>query len=199
MPKIVDHEERRRAISAAACQVIATKSLANTTVRDIAAEAGCTTGMVVHYFADKRQVLLAALTAATTAVAKRMTQVAAESTGLYELLCQCLPMDETRRVEWQVWIAFWDSATHDADLAREQRARYQAWREALELVLVSVGYPAGRALENAAELLMIVIDGIGIQAVFDPDRFPPDRQLQLLRHQTEHILTTLDAKCSSQP
>ncbi|MFD3707127.1 TetR/AcrR family transcriptional regulator [Nocardia sp. NPDC058658] len=192
MPKIVDHEERRRAISAAACQVIATKGLTHTTVRDIAAEAGCTTGMVVHYFADKRAVLRAALSAASSAVADRVTRMTPESDDLYELLGQCLPMDRTRLVEWQVWIAFWDSATHDPDLAREQRARYRIWREALELVLTSVGYRPGPDLENAAEALTILIDGIGIQAVFDPERFPPERQLQLLRNQAEPILTALE-------
>ncbi|MGW6698258.1 TetR/AcrR family transcriptional regulator [Nocardia sp. NPDC055049] len=194
MPKIVDHEERRRAISAAACQVIATKGLAHTTVRDIAAEAGCTTGMVVHYFADKRAVLQAALGAASTAVADRVTRMAPESADLYELLSQCLPMDRTRRIEWQVWIAFWDWATHDAELADEQRARYRAWREALELVLTSVGYRPGPDLGNAAESLTILIDGIGIQAVFDPERFPPERQLELLRNQAEPILAELATK-----
>ncbi|MFJ9370577.1 TetR/AcrR family transcriptional regulator [Nocardia sp. NPDC101769] len=193
MPKIVDHEERRRAISAAACRVIATAGLANTTIRDIAAEAGCTTGMVVHYFDGKRQVLLAALASATAAVEERITRLVAQSAGLYEVLCQCLPMDETRRIEWQVWIAFWDWATHDAELAREQRQRYRAWCESLQMVLVSAGY-AGRDLESVAEEVMVAIDGIGLQAVFDPDRFTPERQLALLRRQAARILTDVDGE-----
>ncbi|MFE3261836.1 TetR/AcrR family transcriptional regulator [Nocardia sp. NPDC059091] len=187
MPKIVDHEERRRTISAAACRVIATAGLANTTVRDIATEAGCTTGMVVHYFDGKRQVLLAALASATTAVEERITEMVTQSADMYEVLCQCLPMDETRRIEWQVWIAFWDWATHDAELAGEQRRRYRAWRESLQMVLASAGY-AGRALESVAEELMVIIDGIGLQAVFDPDRFTPEYQLALLRRQAARVL-----------
>ncbi|WP_410876114.1 TetR/AcrR family transcriptional regulator [Nocardia sp. A7] len=198
MPKIVDHEQRRRAISAAACQVVAAQGLANTSLRDIAAQAGCTTGMVTHYFSDKHSVLRSALSAASTAVAERITAMATGNADVYELLCQCLPMDEVRGVEWRVWIAFWDWAIYDADLAAEQRARYQAWREALEIVLVTAGYRTGPALEDAAESLMIVIDGIGLQAVFDPDRFTPEHQLRLLRRQAEHILAALDSEFTTQ-
>lgn len=194
MPKIVDHDQRRRAISVAACQVIADRGLAATSLRDIATQAGCTTGLVTHYFSDKRSVLRSALGAASGAVAERITALAADSADIVELLCQCLPMDEARSVEWRVWIAFWDWAAHDADLAAEQRARYEGWRDALEVVLVTAGYRAGPALEDAAESLMIVIDGIGLQAVFDPGRFTPERQRDLLRRQAHGILAVLDSE-----
>lgn len=197
MPKVVDHEERRRTISVAACRVIANAGLSNTTVRDIAAEAGCTTGMVVHYFAGKKEVLLAALNAASSAVAERMIRLANQSTDPYEALCQCLPMDQTRLVEWRVWIAFWDNAIHDPDLAREQRERYRSWYAALQLTLMAAGYSAGPALERAAESLMVIIDGIGMQAVFDAERFPPDRQLQQLRYQSAHLFAELDVERAS--
>ncbi|MFF0545795.1 TetR/AcrR family transcriptional regulator [Nocardia thailandica] len=192
MPKVVDHEQRRRAIGAAACQVIAARGLADTSLRDIAAAAGCTTGMLTHYFADKRAVLRYALGIASSAVARRITALAAEGAGVFELLCQCLPMDEARGVEWRVWIAFWDGAAHDPELAAEQRARYQGWREALEVVLVAAGHRAGPALAEAAESLMIVIDGIGLQAVYDPDRFTPVYQRRLLRRHAEPVLAALD-------
>ncbi len=60
MPKIVDHDERLDSISHAACAVIARVPLDRLTLRDIASAAGCTTGAVTHYFADKGQVLAAA-------------------------------------------------------------------------------------------------------------------------------------------
>jgi TetR/AcrR family transcriptional repressor of bet genes len=193
MPKVVDHEERRRAITAAACQVIASAGLNGTTMRDIATEAGCTTGMVMHYFRSKEEVLLAALGSASQAVADRMVALLeAASTDLYDLLCECLPMDDRRRSEWRVWIAFWDSAAHDPELAVEQRARYRTWREALQFVLLTMGYPQGGHLEEVAETLMTVIDGIGIQAIFDTERWPPDRQERQMRRQVRHILTDRD-------
>ncbi|RJO74122.1 TetR family transcriptional regulator [Nocardia panacis] len=192
MPRIVDHEQRRRAISAAACRVIAASGVANTTVRDIAAEAGCTTGMVVHYFAGKREVLRAALAAASSTVAERVAAGISQTTDLYALLGHFLPLDRTRTEEWRVWIAFRDSALQDEELARDHRERYRAWHEGVRLVLITAGHRAGPALDEVAEALMVVIDGIGIQAVFDPERFTPERQLALLRRQAECLLAELD-------
>lgn len=192
MPKVVDHEERRRAIAAAACRVIAASGLAGATMRDIAGEAGCTTGMVVHYFRSKEEVLLAALGSVSQAVADRTAALTADpSTGLETLLCECLPMDDRRRLEWRVWIAFWGSAAHDPVLAREQRDRYRTWSEALQFVLATSGHPPGPPLEEAAETMMTIVDGIGIQAVFDPRRWPPERQARQMRAQVAHVLSDL--------
>jgi AcrR family transcriptional regulator len=68
MPRLVDHAQRRHQLAAAACAVVARAGLAGLTMRDVAAEARCTTGMVTHYFDDKRQLLLAALEEASRAV-----------------------------------------------------------------------------------------------------------------------------------
>lgn len=194
MPKIVDHEARRSAIAAAACRVIGEGGLAAATMRDIAAEAGCTTGMVLHYFRNKEELLLAALGSASQAVADRVAaRLAVPTADLYDLLCECLPLDDRRRLEWRVWIAFWDTAVRQPDLAAEQRARYRTWREALHLALATCGHPPQAALEEAAEALMVVIDGIGIQAVFDTERWPPERQESQMRKQVGHILDELAA------
>lgn len=194
MPKIVDHQERRRAITDAACQVIATAGLGGTTTRDIAAAAGCTTGLIMHYFRSKEEILLAALSTVTQAVADRMATLLEEpGTDLYDLLSECLPMDDRRRLEWRVWIAFWDSAAHDPRLAAEQRARYQTWREALAFILHSAGYRQGPERDEAAESMMVVIDGIGIQAIFDAERWPPQRQARQLKRQVGHVLADLKA------
>ncbi|WP_242910863.1 TetR/AcrR family transcriptional regulator [Actinomadura terrae] len=192
MPKVVDHEGRRRDITAAACRVIAESGLAGATMRDIAGAAGCTTGMVMHYFRSKDEVLVAALNSVSQAVADRVAALAADpSTGIETLLCECLPMDDRRRLEWLVWIAFWGSAAHDPALAEEQRDRYRTWREALQLVLETAGHPPGARVEEAAETLMTAVDGIGIQAVFDPSRWPPERQARRLRWQVAHVLADL--------
>ncbi|WP_433333663.1 TetR/AcrR family transcriptional regulator [Spirillospora sp. CA-294931] len=192
MPKIVDHQERRRAITGAACEVIAADGLRAVTMRDIAERAGCTTGMVVYYFQSKEAVLLAALTSVSQAVADRMVALADDpEADLAMLLRETLPMDERRLLEWRVWIAFWDTAAHDPALAAEQRNRYRSWSEALQLILRTTGHASGPHLVEAAEIIMTIVDGIGLQAVFDPDRWPPDRQETQMRRQVAHVLADL--------
>ena len=57
MPRIVDSEERRSELGAAAARVIARSGIAGATMREVAAEAGWTTGALTHYFADKQELL----------------------------------------------------------------------------------------------------------------------------------------------
>ena len=58
MPKVVDIAERRSELAAAAAQLIARSGVGAATIREVAAEAGWTTGALTHYFADKRELLL---------------------------------------------------------------------------------------------------------------------------------------------
>src|SRR4051812_3933051 len=57
MPKIVDIDERRQELTDAAARLIARAGLGAATLREVAAEAGLTTGALTHYFADKRELL----------------------------------------------------------------------------------------------------------------------------------------------
>ena len=61
MPKIVDHQERRAEISAAAARAIDEQGLDRVRLVDVARRAACTTGAVSHYFPHKEAVLAAAL------------------------------------------------------------------------------------------------------------------------------------------
>jgi len=70
MPKIVDHAERRSSIISATWRVIARGGLANTTTREIAKEAGCSTGVLAHYFTDRADILTSALIAAHRGVSR---------------------------------------------------------------------------------------------------------------------------------
>ncbi|NLZ97477.1 MAG: TetR family transcriptional regulator, partial [Micrococcus sp.] len=50
MPKIVDHEQRRRELAQAIWSIIALRGLSAVTLRSVAAEAGVSMGTVQHYF-----------------------------------------------------------------------------------------------------------------------------------------------------
>ena len=137
---------------------------------EIAAAAGCTTGRLTHYFANREELVLAALRAVYGAAAARMT--AARDGGgppgarLLRMLEETLPLDETRLHEWKVWIAFWAAAATDKTLARENDVRHQRWREAM-LPLIRELAPASDPGYEAARLMGIV-DGLGLQAAINP-------------------------------
>ena len=184
MPKIVDHDQERSRLAEAACRTIAKDGLEGATMRAVACEAACSTGPLVHYFGDKNGLLVHALRHAASRTGSRMLQCLQSQRGiaaLRALLEQGLPLDAERRDEWRIWLGFWGRASGDPALAAEQIRRYAEWRgllrAALERCLGEGELAAGLDLEHEAEELIALIDGIGIQAMFEPTRFTNQRQL----------------------
>jgi TetR/AcrR family transcriptional regulator, transcriptional repressor of bet genes len=187
VPRVVDHTQRRTDLALAACTVIARAGVDGTTMRAVAAEAGCTTGMVRHYYADRQELVVAALDASTAAAGARILQRERESPAdLRGALTESLPLDTRRQEEWRVWTAFWGAAVGDPRLGDEHRRRYDAWREVLVRLLRRRGI--GDAPE-VAESLMVGVDGIGVHAVLDPQGWPAERQLAHLDRVLEAALT----------
>ena len=149
VPKVVDHEQRRRELVAATWAVVAAEGIEAATVRRIAEEAGCTTGRITHYFADKEEVLVAALRQVHRAAGKRMLAATGERSGLEALravLAEALPLDEERILEWRVWLAFWGSAATSTSLQAEQHQRYREWRGLLKRVLATAALPTNTSI-----------------------------------------------------
>lgn len=59
MPRLVDHEQRRREITTAARKVIAAGGLDAATFQAVAAEAGISVRLIQYYFGSKRELMLA--------------------------------------------------------------------------------------------------------------------------------------------
>jgi len=190
MPKVVDIEERRKELASAAAHLIARSGVGGATLRDVAAEAGWTTGALTHYFVDKRDLLLytfrLSLAGRYAAHAGNAERGAAQQ--LTDALEGALPVDDDRRRHWMVTIALCSQAAGDDELSRVQRDAYRDFRAR---VAGLVG--ASRALtpndaEVLAERLIAVADGVAIQALFDSDGWPPSRQLARLHETVRPLL-----------
>lgn len=183
----MDHAQRRTDLARAACAVIARSGVDGATMRAVAAEAGCTTGMVRHYYADRQELVVAALDAATAAAGERILLREQDSPDdLRGALAESLPLDTRRQEEWRVWTAFWGAAMGDARLGDEHRRRYDAWRAVLVRLLRRRGIAHGA---EVAESLMAGVDGIGLHAALDPQAWPAERQLAHLDRLLEAALT----------
>lgn len=195
VPKVVDHAQRRAELLGAAWQVIAQEGIEAATVRRIAAAAGCSTGRVTHYFENKNDVLVTALRLVHTQAASRMAERLADHQGIDALRCivlEALPLDDERRLEWKVWLAFWGRASVDSELRREHRRRYKEWRTLLRRQVrnaVAAGdLDATIELNVTVDHLSATIDGLGIQTILEPAAFPTKR-VQVL---VDRLLATLD-------
>jgi len=177
VPKIVDHEARRRDFIAAAYQTIMEEGLANTTVRAVAKKAGYTTGALVHYFAGKEELIREALDYFGREVRGRMQSAHRQQTGraaLRETVLESLPTDKRSASSWRVWLALWYHSESSTDMRTEERRRYREWIGRLARMIEeskSLGeLPASIDARAEARTLVALVDGLGVQFLMSSAR-----------------------------
>jgi AcrR family transcriptional regulator len=187
MPKIVDHDLRREEIAEAVWRTVVRAGIDATTVRRVAAEASVSTGVLAHYFRDKEAVLVFALRLASTRAGRRMRRASegvAPLQALAAVAAEALPLDQSRREEWAIWLAFWGAAVATDVLSHEHNARYADWRATIRDLLRHCRNERTLAydidLDEATDSLVALIDGLGIQAMLDPRRVTAQYQRQII-------------------
>jgi AcrR family transcriptional regulator len=176
MPKVVDHEQRREELAAAVWRLASREGLDAVTIRGVSAEAGWSTGALHHYFSDKEQLLLFAFQTVADRVGRRVATAREEAGEPLELaralLAIGLPLDDERRDETRVWFAFLGLALTRPPLARAQRLAYDAWRrlvaDALRDARERGDIEEDVDVEREAAALVALVDGLAVQASFDP-------------------------------
>lgn len=195
MPKIVDHDERRNELAAAVWRLASREGLEAITVRRVAAEAGWSTGALVHYFRDKEELIRFAFELTADRAARRIEAAAATLSDPLELartmIVEALPLDRERRTEVRLWFAFLGLALTRPVLARAQRDAYRAWRRMLAGALREA-QQRGELTQNLdceqeAAALIALADGLAVQATFEPRALPPQRQLELVDERLERL------------
>jgi TetR/AcrR family transcriptional repressor of bet genes len=188
MPKVVDHEERRAELRDAVWRLASRDGLEAVTVRAVAGEAGCSTGALVHYFADKEDLLLFAFRTVADRVMRRVAAAEEDTTDPMELvramLMEGLPLDRERQAEVRVWFAFLGLALTRPALARDQRLTYRAWRQRVAERLAEAKEQgvlrADVDPDTQAAALVGLVDGLAVQATFEPRALGAERQLELV-------------------
>ena len=182
MPKVIDVDERRQELTDAAARLIARSGLGAATLRDVAAEAGLTTGALTHYFADKRELLHRTFVASLQLrIAQRDDDLPEDpQAALRAALSRALPTDEGTRRHWMVSVAFCSEAAGDAELADTQRNAYREYRAHVARLVGRCTNTSSDARLEVAEQLIAAVDGIALQALFDPGSWSPARQLAAL-------------------
>ncbi|WP_159944644.1 MULTISPECIES: TetR/AcrR family transcriptional regulator [unclassified Nocardiopsis] len=133
MPKLVDHQSRRREIIEATWELIAERGIDNVSVRDIAKAASYSApGALNHYFGSKDQLLAAAYQLVCDRTDERIAEVTADRVGLeaLELMCgEIVPADPLTRVEARVALSFWQRAQHEEALRSIGRTALASWKQ----------------------------------------------------------------------
>lgn len=187
MPKIVDHEAKRREIIMATWRVIDAGGLAGTTIREIAREAGCSNGVLAHYFANREEIIASAMVMAHRGVRERTDAQIQHLHGLKALrilMLESLPLDEQRVLEARIEACFWGAAVGNQELMRLQNSEVQGFCSRVRARLAEAEQAGelreGIDLEDVVQELLAAMDGFSIQSVLNPHLTPPDRQVRFL-------------------
>lgn len=192
MPRVVDHDQRREAIAAAACKAIARHGIDSVTLGDIGDQADCTTGAITHYFADKDAVMLAALELVIQRLYRRMSRaIERDPADIRGFLAETMPIRQESRDGIKVWFSFWIRTFSSPALNRRQRAMHVRWFNAL-VERLTAAQDAGVLRPDLdiafeAETIAALINGIGLRAVLDAKEWPAQRQLAHLNSYLDKI------------
>ncbi len=182
MAAAIDHHARKIALAEVAADLVAAGGADAATIRAVAKAAGFSTKAVTHYFSDKRALLLltyrhAALSSKARSDASQLENVA----DLAALLHPLLPIDPKAERNWRVWFSFWGLAIADPEFAAEQRLRVRGIIDRIADCLAAD--PRFAHLDEQqhpaiASAVLSSLIGIATQAIFDPEAWPPERQVR---------------------
>ncbi|MEU9506178.1 TetR family transcriptional regulator C-terminal domain-containing protein [Micromonospora sp. NPDC048170] len=170
MPKIVDHEERRRHLGGAACVVLGRTGSAGMTVRAVANEAGMALATAQHYLPTREHMVRAAIDHLADRVVRRARQIPAESITVEvigQAVRQLVPLDEERTFEARVWLALTAESLVDDQIAvvlAESEVELRANLERL-LALGQASGDIGAQVDARAEAaaLTTLMDGLTLR------------------------------------
>ncbi len=120
MPKIVDHDERRREITDAVCRITLRGGLARATFRHVATEAGTSSRLVQYYFGTKAELLETTRRhVGDRSIARLKAWIEATDGSpravLGAFLKSFIPSDEESRVAMLMYVALADQTLIAAD------------------------------------------------------------------------------------
>ncbi|HEX4226140.1 MAG TPA: TetR family transcriptional regulator C-terminal domain-containing protein [Pseudonocardiaceae bacterium] len=185
MPVRGDHDARRAHVSEAVWRVLAARGFGGLTLRAVAAELDSSTGLLTHYFPDKRALVRYALDLAEER-SRAHPRWAAESEGhaaLRAALLDVLPLNPEKVEMSRVWVSSWDAGIGDPELGALHGARYVRWRERLRPHIetaIRLGQFAVADPDRVAVRCAAFAHGLVVQVLFDPERFPVEVQIRLL-------------------
>ncbi len=163
-------DQRRDAIVDAALEVALVKGLASTTVRDVAAAMGTSSGLIHHYFGSMDDVLAAAFERVASQDLQLTEAAVADAPGPREAMVEFLRTYTPADKDWsfQFWLDAWAEAARRPALQATSRRLNLAWQGLLERTIVA-GAVAGvfRCADpaGAAWRILSLLDGLALQVV----------------------------------
>lgn len=173
------------------------EGLEQATVRKIAQASDLSVGAVRHYFASQSELLHFSM----ELVSERVIQRAKErkfskeqnplefvAEGIYEVL----PIDEERKIEMEVWLAFSAKVLIDKTLQELSNKVYQDMHQGLKNVVQVLQLfeiaKEGLDLELEVNRLHAIVDGMAMHHLLNPEQFTHEEMIKTLNYHLQSLL-----------
>lgn len=193
MPRIIDHDAKRREVAALTRKLIARSGINNVSMRSIAEAAGSSTAVVSYYFSDKNALLLHIYREnIERARARRKAIPRGGIDRLLEFCDELLVTTDEQAEGWAIALVFTAMATSDERFAEEYRTNVILAREQFRVrfsdcVAQGDAYPE-LDCEAAARRLLALIQGVSTEAALDRTDWSAERQRKLIRDEIESLI-----------
>ena len=194
-------ESNRREIAGAACELVATGGLDSVSMRRIAQHLGSTTGYISHYYADKEELLEAALLSALDELTVRSTPPPTNLDEWVDTAVAILPHDGEVLRFWRVLTAFQAASMNSPRLSAVLSA-YAPDREAALARLLAVEAPEGTPeaeIGTLARSILLLVSGLGTTSTITPEAFSRKQQKVAVRAAVYALVHELADRRSAVP
>lgn len=169
---------RRSQLTAAAYKVVAQKGYSDFTIKDIAEEAGLSTGLVHYYFKNKEDLLFKLLKEMNAKLKDNLKMALAElSDPLDKLMAFCdeaFALVDKEKAYFYVLIDFWAQINHDTKIRQANMKLFQSYRDEI-VAIINEGAEKGVFMVVDVKLTSVIIialiQGTIIQYAIDNEAF----------------------------
>ncbi|MEM9808796.1 MAG: TetR/AcrR family transcriptional regulator [Cyanobacteria bacterium P01_D01_bin.56] len=190
--------DRRLEVAEAAWQVIVREGLDRTSMRAIAQEMSCTTGVVTHYFRNKQELILFALHQVAARLQVLMERAVTDLTGcdrLVAMLSSFLPIDQERQEILRVWVAFLGYAVGRADLMSDHQQSAGELRQMIiqELATLQTQGDIRPDVdpEQEANVLLALVNGVSLDTLIQAKSLSHGQQIWVLQRYVDGLSARL--------
>lgn len=194
MPKVVDHEQKRKLIAESAWNIIKEKGIEHASIRAVAGAAGLSPGALRHYFSTQDELLLFIvdyyLTRGVARAEERLEISPIPMNAAREILLQLLPLDAEKRTASGVWWIFAiRSLTSLALQAKKDELTdglHYLTKAVLEILDEAKLLPSSVDIQLETLRLAAIVEGLTILALLRPELYTLETVEQIVsRHLQE--------------
>jgi AcrR family transcriptional regulator len=199
MPKIVDHDEKRKQIAEAAWNIIRKEGVEKASIRRVAAEAGMSSGALRHYFSTQDEMLLFIMNYYLEEGKKRSQNKEWSENpvqAVEEVLLELVPIDEEKKIETSVWwILALRSLTSDTIKDKKDEmtdGTYELANSMIEILALKGVLSDSMNAELEKSRLTALIEGLSIHALLRPDVYSPEKVKEVIRYHLETLCNKIN-------